>query len=406
MRSDPDPLPFLPYGRQHIDASDIQAVVDVLQSEWLTCGPTIESFEQALATACQTEHAVALANGTAALHLALLAAGVGPGDRVLTSANTFLASANAAEYVGAVADFADIDPVTRCISIETLAKAWKPDVKAVVAVDFAGYPCVSEEMADFIHQRGAIVIEDACHALGSTRASTGTEHVAAQYPVGGLPWVDLTTFSFHPVKTIACGEGGAVLTRQKKWAESIRRLRNHGMIRPDNPADALLCPYTMEEPGFNYRITDIQCALGLSQLRKLSVFAERRRQIVAAYDAAFSVCPSVRSFAGLADASVCWHVYALWMDFDAIGCTRTRFRQKLQERGIGTQIHYYPVHLQPYYARRYGYARGKCPVAEDWYDHCLSLPLFPAMTDTDIARVIEAVREIAHGPLAPGASNQ
>ena len=373
---------LLPYGRQSIGDDDIAAVVDVLRSDWLTCGPAVDRFEEALRARCGARHAVAVSNGTAALHLAMRAAGVGPGDRVLTSSNTFLASANAAEYVGATADFADIDPVTRCLSVETLRAAWKPDVKAVVAVDFAGYPCVTEEMADFIHRRGALVVEDACHSIGGMRDG---------HRIGGLPWVDMATFSFHPVKTLTTGEGGAILTNQPTWAESCRLNRSHGMVRGPADAGSAARPYTMEFPGYNYRITDIQCALGMSQLKKLDSFVARRREIVDRYNCAFGSLSRVSLPPATGSAVAGWHLYALQIDFEGLGKARTEVADSLRASGIGTQIHYYPVHLQPYYARRYGYAPGKCPVAEKWYEQTISLPLFPAMTDGDVQRVIDAV---------------
>ncbi len=369
---------LLPYGRQSIDEDDIAAVVEVLRSDWLTCGPAVDRFEAALATRCGAAQAVAVSNGTAALHLVMRAAGVGPGDRVLTSANTFLASANAAEYVGATADFADMDPVSRCVSLETIKAAWKPDVKAVVAVDYAGVPCVSKEMADFIHERGAVVVEDACHAIGSQRDG---------FCVGGLPWVDLTTFSFHPVKTLTTGEGGAILTNKAEWADSCRLNRSHGMKRM--PADVL--PYTMETPGYNYRLTDIQSALGLAQLRKLDAFTQRRQEIVEKYNRAFSALPHMRIPQTPAGATVAWHLYAVQVDFSALNTTRGAVVEAFKASGVGTQIHYYPVHLQPYYMNRYGYAPGKCPVAETWFEQTLSLPLFPAMSEDDVRHVIQVL---------------
>ncbi len=372
---------WLPYGRQAIDEEDIAAVVEVLRSDWLTGGPAVDRFEAELAASCGARHAVAVCNGTAALHLALRAAGVGPGDRVLTSANTFLASANAAEYAGATADFADIDPVTRCLSLATLQAAWKPDVKAVVAVDYAGIPCVTKEMADFIHQRGAVVVEDACHAIGGLRDG---------HRVGGLPWVDMTTFSFHPVKTLTTGEGGAILTNQAEWSDSCRLNRNHGMVRSSPESGLAVRPYTMERPGYNYRLSDLQCALGLSQLRKLEAFVERRREIVARYNQAFDALVPVQIPSTPDGTTVAWHLYALRIDFAAIGKTRAVVVDDLRAHGIGTQVHYYPVHLQPYYTQRYGYAPGKCPAAETWYDQTLSLPLFPALDDGDVQKVIHA----------------
>ncbi|MDE0840222.1 MAG: DegT/DnrJ/EryC1/StrS family aminotransferase, partial [Kiritimatiellae bacterium] len=246
---------MIPYGRQSIGEDEISAVAEVLRGNWLTCGPKVSEFEAALAEYCGVKHAVAVANGTAALHVAMLAAEVGRGDRVLTSTNTFLSSANCAEFVGAVADFADIDSRTRCISGETIMSAWQDDVKAVVPVDFAGYPSIDAHTADWIHDRGAVIIEDASHALGASVAGV---------KVGGLPWVDMTTFSFHPVKTIATGEGGAILTNSDHLAERCRLARNHGMQRSTVLSEAHgPWYYEMTELGYNYRISDIHCALGI-----------------------------------------------------------------------------------------------------------------------------------------------
>ena len=373
----------LPYGRQWLDKTDIDAVVATLQSDWLTCGPKVEAFEHALCGYTGAQYAVAVCNGTAALHLALKAAGIGPGDRVITSANTFLASANAAEYNGAIADFADIDPQTLCLSLETLKEAWKPDVKAVVAVDFAGYPCVTQEMAAFIHSQGAIIIEDACHAIGGYQNG---------YRIGALPWVDLTTFSFHPVKTMTTGEGGAILTNNTDWAAACRCLRNHGMVH--ETTDQLERPYSMRKLGFNYRISDIHCALGINQLQKLDLFVERRRSIAASYSAALAKIaePAVRPALPYPGQYEAWHLYACRTNPRH---NRDALRAKLQEHGIGTQIHYYPVHLQPYYSQKYGYATGKCPQAEKWFTEGISLPLFPAMTDQDVQRVREVLHAIS-----------
>ncbi|MBU0677863.1 MAG: UDP-4-amino-4,6-dideoxy-N-acetyl-beta-L-altrosamine transaminase [Verrucomicrobia bacterium] len=395
---------FVPYGKQSIDQSDIDAVIDVLQSDFLTCGPAVEQFERALADYCAACHAVAVSNGTAALHVAMLAAGIGPGDRVLTSANTFLASANCAEFVGATADFADIDPETLCVSLETLKAAWKDDVKAVVAVDFAGYPCVTKEMADWIHEQGAIVIEDACHAIGGS---------LDDQKVGGFPWVDMTIFSFHPVKTMTTGEGGAIMTNDQALADCCRLFRNHGMVRKTEDGARKADPvaelssvlghppsapwlYAMTELGFNYRITDIQCALGMSQLKKLDRFVTRRQEVVDQYNDAFGHLSSVLCPPSVVPPGTpAWHLYVLQIDFDAIGKTRTGMMAELRERGVGTQVHYIPVHLQPYYREKHGYAPGKCPAAEACYQRCLSLPLYPAMTDDDVRCVVDAVMKTA-----------
>jgi UDP-4-amino-4,6-dideoxy-N-acetyl-beta-L-altrosamine transaminase len=392
---------MIPYGKQSIDEADVSAVAEVLKSDWLTCGPAVERFERALAEYGGAKHAIAVANGTAALHVAALAARLGPGQRLITSPITFLASANCAEFVGAAADFADIDPATQCVSAETLRRAWRDDVKAVVAVDFAGYPCASREMAELVHSKGALLIEDGCHAIGGGRDGC---------KVGGLPWVDLTVFSFHPVKTITTGEGGAILTNDDDLAARCRRFRNHGMVRDPSlfhpsivippPSDRGPWYYEMPELGYNYRITDLQCALGLSQLKKLDRFVARRQQIVDAYNAAFGALDSVlrppsSSFNLPPSAfSPAWHLYVLQFDFPRMGKSRTEIVQALKERGVGTQVHYIPVHLQPYYRERRGYGPGKCPAAEAYYAKSLSLPLYPAMTDAEVERVISAVREV------------
>lgn len=386
-------LPFLPYGRQTVGEDDMAAVMAVLQSGMLTTGPEVEAFEADLAAYCGARHAVVVSNGTAALHLALCAARIGAGHRVLTSANTFLASANAAEYTGALADFVDIDPDTLCIGIDELAAAWHPDVHAVVAVDFAGFPCVTQEMADFAHARNALVIEDACHAIGADRDG---------YRVGGLPWVDMTVFSFHPVKTITAGEGGAILTNNDEWAARCRQLRNHGTVSSANRAEQILepVPFSMTDLGFNYRMTDLQCALGRSQLKKLNNFVRRRRDIVAAYDRAFTKAETEAPYAHtpvLPDTSPvhpAWHLFVLQVDFEIMGMTRGEAVSALRARGIGTQLHYYPVHLQPYYRERHGYGAGKCPVAEAYDRRALSIPLYPGMTDAEVQRVISAVKEV------------
>ncbi|MCG3148397.1 MAG: UDP-4-amino-4-deoxy-L-arabinose--oxoglutarate aminotransferase [Verrucomicrobiae bacterium] len=404
---------ILPYGRQSITDADTAAVIAALQSDFLTTGPAVESFERALTDYCGAKHAIAVANGTAALHVAMLAAGIQHGQRVLTSANTFLASANCAEFVGATADFADIDTHTYNVTAATLRAAWKPDVRAVVAVDFAGQPCDMPAIATLARERGAVVIEDAAHAIGSQFT-----HEGQSYKVGGHPWADLTTFSFHPVKTITTGEGGAILTNDDRLAERCRLFRSHGMIRraeggnlkPEvqqsetqissfspHPSEVGPWYYEMHELGYNYRITDLQCALGLSQLKKLDNFITRRQEIVAAYNAAFASlptvhCPLTADLGSLTSIRAAWHLYVLQLDFSKLGKTRTQVMNELRQQGIGTQVHYIPVHLQPYYRNKYGYSAGKCPVAEAYYERCLSLPLYPAMTDADVQRVINAVR--------------
>jgi UDP-4-amino-4,6-dideoxy-N-acetyl-beta-L-altrosamine transaminase len=389
---------MIPYGQQSIDRHDLEAVVEALNSGWLTQGPRVEAFESEFARRVGAKHAVAVCNATAALHLAMLVARIGPGDRVVTSANTFLASANCAAYSGAQPDFCDIDPVTYNLSAEQLAANWQSDTKAVVAVDYAGQTADMPAIAAVARDHHAIVIEDACHAVGGSFV-----HHGRQWKVGGHPWADMTTFSFHPVKTMTTGEGGMLVTDNEEYARRARLLRAHGMTR-DNQAFTGLGSstfdeqgpwyYEMQELGFNFRITDFQCALGSSQLAKLDRFIERRREIVEQYNEVFQDCdwiciPQLRSESD--KPLISWHLYTLLIDFEGIGKSRTILMNELQQSGIGTQVLYIPVYLQPWYRRKFGYAAGKCPVAEHYYQRCLSLPLFPTMTEHDVRLVIESL---------------
>lgn len=396
----PPPPAFIPYGRQVITDDDLAAVAAALRSDWLTTGPRVAEFESVVAAACGARYAVAVANGTAALHVAMLAAGIGPGDRVLTSAITFLASANAAEFVGATADFADIDPATINVTAATLREAWRDDVRAVVPVDFGGRPCDLPGIAALARARGAVVIADACHSIGGQFAQEG-----CAYHIGGHPWADMTCLSFHPVKTVTTGEGGVIATNDARLAERCRHIRSHGMLRESAdwqglgeapPAFAEQGPwyYEMAELGYNYRITDLQCALGTSQMRRLQAFVARRQAITDRYNTAFSRLHNVATPPVAVSATPAWHLYVLQCDFAALGRTRTQVMQALSARGVGTQVHYIPVHLQPYYRRKYGYAFGKCPSAEAYYPRCLSLPLAAAMNDDEVDRVIAAVQAV------------
>jgi len=392
-------MKFLPYGRQSIAEEDLAAVAEVLRSDFLTCGPKVEEFERRLAARVGARHAVVVNSATSALHLAMRVAGVGPGMRVLTSPNTFLASANCAAFVGATPDFVDIDPVSYNLDPGLLERGWPEDARAVVAVDYAGQPCDLPTIAATARAQGAVVIEDACHGLGGA-----FHHQGRVWPLGGHPWADMTIFSFHPVKTLTTGEGGALVTDNEAWAERARRLRSHGVERRQfsglgAPGESALAEhgpwyYEMQDLGYNYRLTDLQCALGLAQLERLDTFVQRRRQIVAAYNAAFAGLPGLRTPGVREPANrdhISWHLYTVQIDFPALGKTRTQVMTELRQRGIGTQVLYIPVHLQPWYRQTYGYGRGKCPVAEQHYRRALSLPLYPELSDEDVTRVIEAV---------------
>lgn len=397
-------LDFLPYGRQSIDEDDIAAVCRALRSDFLTSGPEVTAFENEFATMVGAKHAIAMSNATAALHLCLLAVEIGPGDRVITSPNTFLSSANCAAFVGATPDFADIDPVTRNLDVDALAAAWTDDVKAVIPVAYAGQPADMPRIASLARAKGAVVIEDASHATGG-----GFTHDGKVWKTGGHPWADMTVFSFHPVKTMTTGEGGMITTNDDRLAAALRLLRSHGVER--DPALfqgfgvtggplAEIGPWTyeMHALGYNDRITDIQCALGRSQLAKLAHFTAERRRIVARYNAAFAelpwlVTPGVRQKEDRDHLS--WHLYTVEIDFPALGLTRTEAMAQLRACGVGSQVLYIPVYLQPWYRKTYGYSVGKCPHAEAFYARALSLPLHPSLTDDDVLRVIAAVRHLA-----------
>jgi UDP-4-amino-4,6-dideoxy-N-acetyl-beta-L-altrosamine transaminase len=395
---------MLPYGRQSINDDDLAAVTQSLQSGWLTTGPAVAEFEAAVAQVAGAKHAVAVCNATAALHLAMLVAEIDQGDRVVTSPNTFLASANCAAFVGATPDFVDIDPISYNLCPESLERNWQDDTRAVVAVDYAGQTAEMPRIAEVAHSRGAVVIEDACHAVGGR-----FEHDGQSWNIGGHPWADMTTFSFHPVKTMTTGEGGMLLTNNDEYAARARLLRTHGMVREKEDFTGLGSAaldergpwyYEMQQLGYNYRITDFQCALGLSQLNRLQEFLTRRREIVARYNAAFGELnhlqtPGLRNEADRDITS--WHLYTVRINFEAIGKSRTQVMAELREQGVGSQVLYIPVHLQPWYRRTFGYECGMCPVAESFYQQALSLPLYPMMTDQDVDTVIQNVTTIVGG---------
>lgn len=388
---------FIPYGKQWIDEDDIQAVTAVLRSDWLTQGPKIREFEVKLAETCGSKYAVAVSNGTAALHLACLAAGIGYDDEVITSPITFVASANCALYVGATPVFADINADSYNIDPAEIARKISLKTRALIPVHFAGLPCDMEAIHRIACANKLVVIEDACHALGA-EYETGDRWVK----VGACLHSDMVVFSFHAVKHITTGEGGAVLTNNSEYYEKLLLLRSHGITKDrdkffNRSSNANSCAwpwyYEMQELGFNYRTTDIQSALGLSQLNKLDAFVNRRRTIADKYNEVFRDIPCVKIPLEDGTRKSALHLYVLQIDFKLLGKSRSEVMEELRSKGIGTQVHYIPVPFQPYYSNRFAFKEGAYPVAEKYYEKSLSLPLYPGMNDIDIERVINAVRE-------------
>ncbi len=374
----------LPYSRQTVGAEEAAALAEAAGAAWLTGGPTLARFEAALAEAVGARHAVAVSSGTAALHVAYLAAGVGPGDTVVTSPLTFVATANAAVYCGATPRFVDVD-VHGGLDPDALARAVAagPSPRAVVPVHYAGHPVALERIA--AAAPGALVIEDACHALGAAYRDAG----GGWHLVGACAHAAMAVFSFHPVKAITTGEGGAVVTNDALLAERCRRLRDHGLERNPESADGPWC-YQLREIGFNYRLTDLQAALGLMQLRRLDGFIERRRALAAAYDEALAALPAVHPVRPARGTRSAYHLSPVRVP----AALRRAVFVALRARGIGVQVHYVPVHLQPYYRQLLGTRPGDLPAAEALYREVLSLPCYPTLAEGDVAEVVRALAEV------------
>ncbi len=376
----------LSYGHQHIDEDDIRAVTEVLRSDFLTCGPKVSELEARLCGLTGAPHCVTVSNGTAALHVACLAAGIGPGDEVITTPITFAASANAVLYCGGTPVFADIDPRTYTLFPQSVEERITPRTKAVIAVDFTGQSCDYDALRVICQKHHLLLIEDAAHSLGTVYRGT---------PVGSL--ADLTTFSFHPVKTVTAGEGGAVMCRSPELAQRALLYARHGITRDP----ALLQEegnsnwyYEEQLLGYNYRLTDLQCALALSQLEKLDRFAARRKELVRAYQEAFRELPEAVLQEENEGSDSVRHLYILCLRLEGLRCGRREFYDALQAENIGVNVHYIPVYYFPYY-RSLGYRKGLCPNAEAYYETCLTLPLFYGMTEADQRDVIEAVQKVA-----------
>jgi perosamine synthetase len=369
---------MLPYGHQLVDDDDVTAVSEALRSYWLTTGPMVDQFERAVATFTGAAHAVAVSSGTAALHAAMHTLGLGRGDEVIVPPITFVASANAAVYVGATPVFADVDAATLLINPDSVKENITSRTRAIVAVDYAGQPCDYDTLGALARKHKLTLISDACHSLGATYHSR---------KVGTL--ADLTVFSFHPVKHITTGEGGMVVTSNAQAAARMRAFRNHGIATDHRErAEQNSWHYEMTDLGFNYRISDVQCALGLSQLRKLPVWLERRSAIASQYNMAFRTASSIEPLAIQPGTCHAWHLYVV-----RVKTGREEVFLRLRGRGIGVNVHYIPVHLHSFYRGRFGTRHGLCPIAEEAYERILSLPIFPAMTDDDVARVITVIKE-------------
>ncbi len=370
------------------------AVAAVLRSDYLTTGPTVEAFETALSSHVWADHSVVCSSGTAALHLAMLSLGLAKGDWAIVPSMTFAATANAVRYVGGEVIFADVDPdsgLMRPGDFEAaLERAGAHHVRAVLPVHYAGQCADMPAIAEIAKSRNIAVIDDASHAIGTRYQGNGTE-----WSIGSCAHSSATIFSFHPVKTIAMGEGGAVTTKDNSFAQRLRRFRSHGIER--NPAqfvnqDAAENPwyYELVELGFNYRASDIQCALGLSQLGKLDRFVSRRSELVARYDSLITpLSPTVLPIGRVSGCTPAWHLYPVLIDYSTIGRSRDFLMNAMREQGIGTQVHYIPLHTQPYYNDRYG--ELSLPGAEQFYERILSLPLYPQLTDSDQDRVVETL---------------
>lgn len=383
---------MIPYARQDICEADVQAVVDVLNSDWLTQGPAIEAFERAVAEYCGAKYAVAVCNATAALHLSALAANLGPGDWLWTSPNTFVASANCARYCGAEVDFVDIDPRTYNLSVTALAEKLEQARKSgklpkvVVPVHFAGQPCDLEGIAALSREYGFAVVEDASHAIGGRYQGL---------PVGACQHSDMTVFSFHPVKILTTGEGGMVLTNREDLYQKLVLLRSHGITRdaammqgePDGP-----WYYEQLALGFNYRMTDIQAALGISQMRRLDEFVGRRRLLAQRYDELLADLPLTLPWQH-PDGLSAFHLYVIRVASASGGKDRRRVFDELRSAGIGVNVHYIPVHLQPYY-RQLGFADGYCPEAEHYYREAITLPLYYGLGEGPQERVVAVLKDI------------
>ena len=375
---------MIPYGRQTIDEDDIKAVNDVLRSDWLTTGPKVVEFEQAVADYVNTKYAVAVSNGTAALHAVMYAIGIGPSDEVIVSPMTFASTANCIVFQGGTPVFADVDPDTLLLDPAKVKGKITEKTKAIIGVDYAGQPCDWDSLREIADKHGLRLVADGCHALGA-------EYKGRK--IGVL--ADMTVFSFHPVKHITTGEGGMITAADPELAGRMRLFRTHGITTDARQREEQgSWFYEMVDLGYNYRITDFQSAFGISQLQKLPKFMERRREIAARYDEAFVDFFGITPLVVRKDSLHAYHLYVVRVDGDTLGIDRATLFTKLREKGIRVNVHYIPVHLHPFYKEKFYTGPGLCPIAESAYEQIISLPMFPGMTDEDVERVVVEVKNI------------
>jgi len=377
-------MKFIPYGKQYIDDDDINAVVEVLRSDFLTTGPMVKNFEEALADYLGVKHVVVLSNGTAALHAACFSAGIGPGDEVITTPITFAASANAVLYCGGTPVFADIDPLTYNIDPQSIENQITERTKAIIPVHFTGQPCDMEAILKIAKKYNLIVIEDGAHVLGA-------EFKGDVLGCSG----NMMTLSFHPVKHITTGEGGAVVTNDEELYKKLKLFRSHGITKDYIDLNHSTEPwyYEQHELGYNYRISDIQCALGVNQLKKNPDFLKKRRAIADQYNDAFEHIEGIVLQKQIENVNSSWHIYLIQLELEKLSVGRSVIFNALRDSNLGVNVHYIPVYYHPYY-RNLGYEKGICPKAENLYERIITIPLFPTMTKNEVDYVIETVKKI------------
>lgn len=377
---------MIPYGKQWIDEDDISEVLKVLQSDWLTTGPCVTAFEKSVAEYVGASHAVAVSSGTAALHALMNALDIKENDEVIVPPITFAATANAVVYCGGTPVFADVESDTLLLDPAKVEQVVTDRTKAIIGVDFAGQPCDYEPLKKLATECDAVLLSDACHAIGGRYKGRD---------VGTL--AHATVFSFHPVKHITTGEGGMIVTDDENVAHRMRVFRNHGITTDFKQREEKgHWYYEIEKLGYNYRLTDIQCALGISQLKKIDAFLDRRRKIASRYDAAFSNNPVISPLTVRKDVLHAYHLYVVKIEFDLLSIDRETLFKMMRDEGIGVNVHYIPVHYHPFYRQNFNTGKGLCPVAEKAYEQIISLPIFPQMTNDDVQTVIESLDRIVH----------